>query len=437
MEKLLQAGFAKINMTPDYPIGLAGYGGDATRLWEKIEEEIYSTCIAVRNETETLLIYTADILAFRVSLQERFRAAVSRETGVPEDHIFFGAIHSHNTPSPWFKIFLDRWEEILIRAAKEALSDLAPASLFAGKKEIVGMNFTRHYITDKGVRHSANTGIPKDAVLVGHSTLSDPDLTVLCLKRDGKKDIVLVNWQAHCDSASDIGFTSICPSWAGRLRSKLEEKTGCLAAYFTGTSGNQAQSSKIESEKHHLKWFEYGEKMGEYAAEVLAECMEPVEGTRIAAKRIRMDAEPNHSDAHLYDHAMEAIRIRTEEKDPEKATAYCKAHGIYSIGHAKGIRARQENKTPPFLELSAFCIGDLGVVVNTNETFSDQGLFVKEHTPFKHSFIITGNSGYLACRESYKYYAYEALGWSGFFVEGTAEKMADAWVALLGDIKSM
>ena len=46
MEKLLQAGFAKINMTPDYPIGLAGYGGDATRLWEKIEEEIYSTCIA-------------------------------------------------------------------------------------------------------------------------------------------------------------------------------------------------------------------------------------------------------------------------------------------------------------------------------------------------------------------------------------------------------
>jgi len=320
-----------------------------------------------------------------------------------------------------------------LSAARIALLDLAPATLYAGKKPIEGMNFTRHYVTDRGERHSFNTGIPKDAVLVGHATRSDPDLTVLKFAREGKKDIAMVNFQAHCDSASAIGFHSLCPSWAGRLRDKMAEKTGALVAYFTGTSGNQATNSRIEEEKHGLKWFEYGERLGELAAEVLAENLVPVKGTDIRTVRTNIDVEPNTSDIHLYDHAMEAIRLYTAG-DVEGAKAYCRAHGIYAYGTAKGIRARKETKVDKFLELAAFHIGELGVVTNTNETFSDQGLFVKENTPFTHTFIITGNSGYLACREAYEYYAYEALGWAGLYVAGTAEKMADKWIELLNEI---
>ena len=435
MESILSAGFGKVDITPTFPVGLGGYGGDGQRIWDKIEERLYMTCIAVKNEEETLLIFTVDSLTMHVDLQKRCRALISRETGVPEKNIFFGAIHTHNAPSMWYEKIWAFTEGMTLAAAKVALCDLAPAKLFAGKKEIVGMNFTRHYVTNTGERHSANTGIPEGAVLVGHATKSDPDLTVLKFEREKKKDIVMVNFQAHCDSAYPIGYTSICPSWAGRLRDKLEEKTGSLAAYFTGTSGNQAQSSKIQSEQHGLKWYEYGERMGEYAAEVLAENMVPVVGTKIRTIREDLKVEPNFSDIHLYDHAMTAIRMR-EAGDVEGAIAYCKAHGIYSLGTAKGIRARKENadETPDFLEISAFCIGNLGVAVNTCETFSDQGLFVKENTPFDHTFIITANKGYLACREAYEYYAYEALGWAGFYVAGTAEKMADKWVELLNKI---
>ncbi len=433
MEKLLQAGYGKVDYTPDYPTGLAGYGNAKTRIWEKIEEHVFVICVAIQNEEKTFLLFTTDVCAAPQPIQARYRALISRETGVPEEHIFFGATHAHNAPAIDFKENMEHLERKTLEAAKEALSDLAPASLFAGKKEIVGMNFTRHYITDKGVRHSANTGIPKDAVLVGHSTLSDPDLTVLCLKRDGKKDIVLVNWQAHCDSASAIGFTSICPSWAGRLRDKLEEKTGCLAAYFTGTSGNQAQNSKIESEKHHLKWFEYGEKMGEYAAEVLAECMEPVKGTRMESVRIHLPVTPNHEDDHLYDKAKLALKLKAEGEG-EKAKEVLREAGIPAFGTAKGIIARHENETADFLEIAAFCIGDLGVVTNTNETCSDFGLYTKERSPFKHNFIITGNRNYLAPRIAYEYYAYEALGGSARHVAGTGEKLAEAWVELLHQI---
>ncbi len=436
MEKRLSAGFGKIDITPDFPIGLGGYGGDAKRLWTEVTERIYATCIAVANGDTTILMFTLDVLAAPVEFQRKQRTLIAEATGVQEDHIFFGAIHAHNAPSMYFTKVQDFVGEKCLEAAKVALSDLAPATLFAGKRPVQGMNFTRHYLAADGARHSANTGIPEGTELVGHATKNDPDLTLVRFAREEKKDIVMVNFQAHCDSAYVIGFTNIAPSWAGNLRTRLEELTGVCAAYFTGTSGNQAQTSKIPSEQHHLKWFEYGQKMGEYAADILQNDLVPVEGTEIRTVRTILDVERNTSDNYLYEDAMEVLRV-LNSGDKEGAKALCKEKGLYGIGYCKGIKARKEadlETYPEWLELQAFRIGELGVVTNTNETFSDQGIFVKENTPFQHTFIITGNRGYLACREAYEYYAYEALGWSGFYVSGTAEKMADRWVELLNEI---
>ena len=43
----LYAGFAKVNITPDYPCGLHGYGNVSKRLHEAVLEPIFATCIAL------------------------------------------------------------------------------------------------------------------------------------------------------------------------------------------------------------------------------------------------------------------------------------------------------------------------------------------------------------------------------------------------------
>jgi hypothetical protein len=48
-------------------------------------------------------------------------------------------------------------------------------------------------------------------------------------------------------------------------------------------------------------------------------------------------------------------------------------------------------------------------------------------------FIITGNSRYLPCKEAYDYRSYEAD--TSYFVKGTAEKLADEYVAMLNSLK--
>lgn len=61
--------------------------------------------------------------------------------------------------------------------------------------------------------------------------------------------------------------------------------------------------------------------------------------------------------------------------------------------------------------------------------FSDQGLYIKENSPFDTTFIITGNNGYLPSAEAYDYRSYEAD--TGLFAKGTAEMLAEKYVELL------
>ena len=64
----LQVGFGKVNVTPDYSVGLDGHSNAETRLSEGLLDYIYTTCIAVRSGEETVLLYTIDNLAFSHSL---------------------------------------------------------------------------------------------------------------------------------------------------------------------------------------------------------------------------------------------------------------------------------------------------------------------------------------------------------------------------------
>lgn len=56
-------------------------------------------------------------------------------------------------------------------------------------------------------------------------------------------------------------------------------------------------------------------------------------------------------------------------------------------------------------------------------------LYVKEHSPFPVTFIITGNNGYIPSKEAFAYRCYEAD--TGLYAEGTAEKLAENYVKML------
>ena len=427
----LQVGYAKVNITPGYSVSLRGYSDDETRKSEGFIEYIFATCLAITYGEETILAYTVDNLSIDHGNAEKFRKEIVPATGIPAEKIYFGATHCHSCPLATGQ-YMDDLNAWLVEAAQKALEDRAPATMLAGTQEIPGMNFDRHYKTDKGTYFGPSFGVV-DGTVVAHATETDPQMVLVKFDYadESKKDVLMVNWQAHPANASQIGYNSIAPDFVGPLRNELENLCGMRVAYFGGASGNLVIDSQIESEKHGLDWREYGKKMGQLANDALT-CLKPAEGAGIKTHRQMVTVKINHDWDHMIEQANEVFDLW---KSAGKAAgdALGKTYGFTSSYQARAIRSRYDMKETTQLETNAFSICGVGFTTGTYEMFAGSSNYVKKNSPFDVTFVITGNQYYIPVPEAYDYRSYEAD--TSLFAKGTAEQLAENYVEMLGKVK--
>ena len=432
----LNVGFSKVNITPDFSVGLGGYSDAETRRSEGFIDYIYITCIAATEGEETILVYTLDNCAAAEGVANRIRGVVTTATGIAGEKIFIGATHSHSCPSlgmsdPEGQKYYQLVLNAAVQAAQEALEDRASATLLAAKPEFENMNFIRHYLMADGTYAGSNFGSFAQEI-VGHSHETDPQMVLLKFDRtDDKKDILLVNWQAHPDHGTANGRTNISADFPGALREKLGKDSDMLVAYFTGASGNQNAVSKIASENPNLSMKEYGEKLAELAYSKLGD-LQPVEGAGIKTNRVMFDVEIDHSWDHLLQAANDVYNL-WKSAGKSAGDALGKQYGFTSSFQARAIKSRAGMDKTAKLELNSFSIGGVGFITGTFEMFSTTGLYVKRNSPFETTFIITGCSGYIPCAEAYDYRSYEAD--TGYYAKGTAEILQEQYVKMLKEIK--
>ena len=434
----LQVGFAKVNITPDFTVGLGGYSDAETRSTTGFVEYIYTTCIAVTSGEDTLLMYTIDTCAVAKAQMDKIREMVTAATGIPGEFIFAGGTHGHNCPSLSSYDNAAKYQTLFynaaVEAAKKALEDRAPAQLLRAKMEHENMNFIRHYILDDGTyTDSSGASAAGASRLVGHPMPTDPQMVMLKFDREGdKKDVLMINWQAHPDSASEIGYNLISPSWIGAMRDKVEKETGMLVAYFTGASGNQTKESKIPSEnRKNFTYREYGEELAGCAL-LMIDKLEPVEGTAIKTTHYIMDVDVDHSWDHMLEQANEVYDL-WKSAGKTAGDALGKQYGFSSSYQARAIRSRAKMAKTIAMQMGAFSIGGVGFTTGTYEMFSNSGIYVKENSPFETTFLICGNSSYVPADIAYTYRGYEAD--TGYYARGVAEAMAEQYVKMLGDVK--
>ena len=426
----LQVGFSKVNITPSTPQPLGGYGDDSQRISQEIMDEISATCIAVTSGEETVLMFTVDTLNANHEDAEEYRKVITEETGIPGEKIFIGATHCHSSPSDSgaYRTSLKQW---LVDAAKGALADRSAATMQAATPTFEKMNFVRHYKMSDGSYAGSNFGSFTAGEIVGHAVEADTQAVLVKFDRaDDKKDILMVNWQAHPDMSSDIGYYNLAPSFVGPLRNKVEEETGMLVAYFTGASGNLNPTSKIISENHNLGWRGYGEKMGELIAEATGD-MQTIEGTAIRTARVMQEVSVDHSWDHMVPEANEVF-MEWQNKGKAAGDLLGKQYDFSSVYQARAIRTRAGMPATQELEMNVFSIGGIGFTTGTYEMFTESSKYVKENSPFAVTFLIAGNSGYIPTKAAYDYRSYEAD--TGYFVQGTAEMLAEKYVQMLKEI---
>ena len=436
-ESWLEAGFARVDVTPDFDIGLDGSGNADTRISTGVLDNLTVTCVAMKAEKTTILVFTADTLGYNNNLLSFFRPQIQLATGVPQSNIFLGATHTHSAPRLLLKTeegkkYLSMFCSALTDAAQMAISDLSPATLQAATTDLAGMNFVRHYKMSDGSYAGPNFGTFVGLDIADYSGTVDPELSLIKLDRDGnKKDILLMNWQAHPNNSTAVGYYLMSSDFVGKARKKLENETGMQVAYFTGASGNVHINSKIKADDHGLGWDAYGEKLAELTIDALA-LLKDVSGTGIQVTEKLYAAPVDHAWDHAVPQALEVMNT-LNAKGQAAATALCAKYDFTSHHQARTIIERAKIGKSIQWELRAFRVGDLGFTTGTYEMWTESGKYVKDNSPFDVTFVITGNLIYIPAEEAFQYRNYEVD--TTYFEKGTAEKLADEYIQMLNALK--
>lgn len=243
MRNSLSVGVAQVDLTPDYPVRLNGYGGRRAE-FEGVEQRIRAKALTFStSEQQPAVLLTVD----NCGVPEWIRTELVRRLagrGVTSERFAICSSHTHSAPilngvlptlfgvpippehqrniDRYTKEFTDKLEQV----ALAALADRQPAALAWTKGEVTFAK-NRRKPTPTGFQNAEYPEGPVDHEL--------PLLRVTA--RDGKLRAVLANYACHCTTS---GFNKVHADWAGSAQLAIEKANpGTIALIAIGCGADQ------------------------------------------------------------------------------------------------------------------------------------------------------------------------------------------------------
>lgn len=435
-DHILQTGYGRADITPDYPVHMQG-GNWRGRVSTGILDRLYATCIAFTVEDRTVLLYTTDLKLVTKNFSEVTRDEISAATGVPRENIFLSATHTHSSVAiryPWegveeYRAFFNR---AAVQAARDALADRSPSQVFTGTTETEGLIFVRHYLMKDGTVCGSNFG-SRDSGYVGHIKTADQQMQLVQLRRENKKDILMVGFPCH--GTFKEGGTDLSADYIGPARAYAEANCDCHFALFQGSCGDQTPGSRLPG-LAIKDYAEHGARVAQYALDAiptLTSC--PVGELKLSS--MLFTAPTNKKKLEKLPEALEVVElVAAHGATSDQVKAAVKKYRFHSRHEANWIRIRANAGDEKSMEIGVFSIGELAFVLAPYEMFGDQGRYIKTNAPHKTAFIVgcmDGGYNYLPTKAAFDYDCYESQ--CSFFERGTAERLAETYVAMLEDLK--
>lgn len=201
-QQTLSVGTASIDISPDFPIALTGYGGRAGT-YEKVEQKLWAKALVISDEIgKTAILITTDLIGFPASLADQL-AKDLEPLGIRRHQLAVTATHTHTGPetgilinitgekqSPEQLAAVIRYQQSLLQKLKEvtikALESRKPSVLKWGKGSASFAMNRRMIENGKWVGFGKNDG------------LAEHDMPVLqVLNKEGKTTCILINYACH------------------------------------------------------------------------------------------------------------------------------------------------------------------------------------------------------------------------------------------------
>ena len=420
-----------MDVTPPFGNDLSGYY--YRRFADGVLDSLYLNAVAVSNGEETVILMAIDYIGIKLDHNMKIRALISEKTGVPVDRILIAALHQHTSPclaDPSKKdtalrdtAYIDVLYRKFADTAQMAIDDMREATVGTASQEVAErIAFVRRYFTkEKGVVTNPSTRL----TLIKRCAEPDNTMRLVRFKREGAKDIAIVNFSTHPDV---IGGTKWSADWPGFTRTFVEKDNDDVSCiFFTGCQGDSNHVDHFKPKEERIKdknGYVHSQYMGRTVADAVKAAWDRVEwqsGDTVFGEQRVIYNLTNTEGLDKYDECKAwceeyASGNMPEEKKNMEDMAY--SHRVVDLINQPIFR-------PVMLSMVGF--GNVAFVGFGGEAFTSYGQMARNLLPEKFvvcSVCTNGYDGYFPTAEAFEQGGYEAV--SSFFTPTLEEEILGA-----------
>lgn len=430
----LKAGFARVDITPMLGTKLAGYYYE--RKMEGIRDPLLATAVAFDDGEKRAVVMSIDNLGFPQTLHSLLREKIASSTGLEDSAIFVHCTHTHLGPHTWLREgakenseYVDFMLCRLCDAAVMAMGDLAPAELYGTRGKAEGVSFIRRYEMRDG-SILTNPGYQNPDIVRMHGE-ADSESQLIIIKREGKPEIGIVNFQTHPDTTGGNFVSADYPHFVRKTYEALVPNSLCM--YINGTQGD-SNHIDVTLPAEQGRGYHRAEYMGKKIAMSVIEnypLAKKIEGDKVSFAQKNIMVRNNKGTP---EELVEAKAIYKEYKDNPDSYA-AKKVTTTRIPWATRIVELENEPDEKELHLTAVSAGGLVFAGFPGEPFTEVGREVKVHSKFDFTMpacCANGYEGYYPMAQVYDEGGYEFN--SARYVKGTAEKLIEESCSLINSL---
>ena len=368
----LHAGSAKVNVTPDTPIPMSGYG-NRSEAFKGVHDSLYVTATVFSDGSGKSAIITADLIGFSHSLCDEIIQKIEMTTGIKKDFILLSANHNHGGPRnkaygdealPEVEKYVVELQQNIVNAVVQANEKLQPAMIGMGKGTC-NMNINRRAkFADGSIWLGRNPDGP-----------CDHDVSVVRIDDLNRNPIALfVNWPCHGTVSGQDNY-QITGDWPGASARYVEKAFGgnVIVPVTAGASGD---INPIYGPNDNFRDIEaIGMLVGEEVERVVN----------------TIETFPNGNIEALQMTVMANGKKPSESRLPNQ---------------------KLESNDNVEINLATLKVGNVLFAGVSGELMTEIGMRIKAESPLKNTVIIThcnGSSGYLCTNQAYPEGGYEVM----------------------------
>jgi neutral ceramidase len=377
-EGTLRAGTARIDITPEKPVKMAGYGA-RTALSEAVHDPLSARVVAFENNGTRLVLVSSDLLGFYNGTAEHFRKVILSEFNLEPGELFLTAIHTHDGPNltmdeekghPNNLEYTKALEARLIEVIRTAINNTGPVRIGAGVGySPVGANRRELQFDSSG----------NSSIRLGRNPYGPTDKEVLVMKLAKPDGVVVASLFDYATHATCLGGKNLTISGdvIGLSEQFVEKILGkeVIAPAFAGASGNIDPWFRVlPGFNTEPGWIPepvlLGTLLGEEVVHVFRDIGELSAGGDIKTAFVTLDLP----------------------------------------GKARGVLEIKKDCPPTPYNITAARVGDIAFIGLGGEVLTEIGMSIKAASPFKFTFVIThcnGAAGYLPPKHLYVEGGYE------------------------------